>query len=229
VSPALEAVLPHPTRTYVRLSSNRHRFPQGKPQAEVAPTARPRYRSAVLDDLERWAAGARAQEAAEARVRERWLRQAAEEDASFADLLVDLAEDGRPVTVTTTAGGRRHGPILAVGSDFVAVGGPEGRLTLVATSAVAEVRPATGSRRSPAASGRPTSSGDVLGVTLAEVLAQAVANRPRVAVVLGDVTVVGELRAVGTDVLTVRTDGEPGGLSYVTLASVSEVSLFDSG
>ena len=66
-------------------------------------------------------------------------------------------------------------------------------------------------------------------MTLIEVLAQAVATRPRVAVVLGDVTVVGELRAVGTDVLTVRTDGEPGGMSYVTLASVSEVSLFDSG
>ena len=66
-------------------------------------------------------------------------------------------------------------------------------------------------------------------MTLAEVLAQAVANRPRVAVVLGEVTVVGELRAVGTDVLSVRTDGEPAGLSYVTLASVSEVSLFDSG
>jgi hypothetical protein len=66
-------------------------------------------------------------------------------------------------------------------------------------------------------------------VTLGEVLAQAVAGRPRVTVVLGAVTVVGELRAVGADVLTIRNDGEPGGLSYVTLASVSEVSLFDSG
>ena len=180
----------------------------------------------MLDDLERWAAGARAQEAAEARVRERWLRQAAEEQASFAGLLVDLAEDGRPVAVTTTAGRRHHGPVLAVGIDFVAVGGPEGRLTLLATGAVAEVRPAAGSRRPrpPGATGR-----QPLEVLLAEVLAQAVANRPRVAVVLGSVTVVGELRAVGTDVVTVRTDGEPGGLSYVTLASVSEVSLFDSG
>ncbi|MEA2686094.1 MAG: hypothetical protein QOE93_1289 [Actinomycetota bacterium] len=178
----------------------------------------------VLDDLERWAAGARAQEAAEARVRERWLRQAAEEEASFAGLLVDMAEDGRPVSVTTTAGRRHHGPIAAVGQDFVAVVGPEGRLILVCLAAVAEVRPTAGSRRPPAANGR-----QPLGVTLAEVLAQAVANRPRVGIVLGEVTVVGELRAVGTDVLTVRTDGEPGAVSYVTLASVSEVSLFDSG
>ena len=183
----------------------------------------------MLDDLERWAAGARAQEAAEARVRQRWLRQAAEEEASFAGLLVDLAEDGRPVSVTTTAGHRHHGPIVAVGADFVAVGGAEARLTLVSVPAVAEVRPAAGSRRPPAASGGPRAGAGSLGVTLVEVLAQAVAGRPRVAVVLGAVTVVGELRAVGTDVLTVRTDGEPAGISYVTLASVSEVSLFDSG
>ena len=180
----------------------------------------------MLDDLERWAAGARAQEAAEARVRERWLRQAAEEEASFAGLLVDLAESGRPVSVTTVTGRRHRGPIVAVGTDFVAVGGHEGRLVLVALAAAAEVRAAGGGTQRPPAAG---SGRDALGVTLAEVLAQAVATRPRVAVVLGAVTVVGELRAVGTDVLTVRTDGEPAGLSYVTLASVSEVSLFDSG
>ncbi len=184
----------------------------------------------MLDDLERWAAGARAQEAAEARVRERWLRQAAEEEASFAGLLVDLAEDGRPVSITTVTGRRHRGPIAAVGADFVAVAGPENRLVLVHLAAVAEVRPGTGTRRPQAAAGADRGRGaNAEGVTLAEVLAQAVATRPRVAVVLGTVTVVGELRAVGTDVLTVRTDGEPPGLSYVTLASVSEVSLFDSG
>ena len=181
----------------------------------------------MLDDLERWAAGARAQEAAEARVRERWLRQSAEEEASFAGLLIDLAEDGRPVSVTTTAGRRHHGPIAAVGIDFVAVSGAEARLTLVCIAAVAEVRPASGSRR--AASAAATGERAPLEVTLAEVLAQAVAGRPRVGIIAGTVTVVGELRAVGTDVLSVRTDGEPRGLSYVTLASVSEVALFDSG
>lgn len=179
----------------------------------------------MLDDLERWAAGARAQEAAEARVRERWLRQAAEEEASFAGLLIDLAEDGRPVSVATTAGRRHHGPIVAVGTDFVAVSGPDGRVVLVSLGAVAEVRPAAGARHPPAA----TADRQHLGVTMAEVVAQAAATRPRVAIAAGDVTVVGHLRAVGVDVLTVRTDGEPPGQSYVTLASVSEVSLFDSG
>jgi hypothetical protein len=179
-----------------------------------------------LDDLERWAAEARAQEAADARVRERWLRQAAEEEASFAGLLADVAEAGGPVVVTSTAGRRHHGPVLALGSDFVALAG-EGRLTLMATAAIAELRRApghAGRATTPAVGGRRG-----LGVSLAEVLAQAVAVRPRVAVVLGSVTVVGELRAVGADVLSVRTDAEPAGLSYSRLSSVSEISLFDSG
>ncbi len=194
-----------------------------------------------LDDLERWAAGARAQEAADQRVRERWLRQAAEEEASFAGLLADLAEAGRPVVVTTTAGRRHQGPVVAVGWDFVALtphagAAGEGRLTLVSFESIAELRQAPGSapRASVAPARPPTGPGEnlgggELGVTLAEVLAQAVAGRPRVALVLGTVTVVGQLRAVGADVLSVRTDAEPGGLSYSRLSSVSEISLFDSG
>lgn len=186
-----------------------------------------------IDDLERWAAGARAQEAADERVRERWLRQAAEEEASFAGLLADLAEAGSPLVVTTTAGHRHHGPVVAVGSDFVALAphpgsAGDGRLTLVTMASIAEVRPTPGTRiqRAP---GRSTGDETRLAVSLAEVLAQAVAIRPRVAVVLGTVTVVGQLRAVGTDVLSVRTDAEPAGLSYSRLSSVSEISLFDSG
>ncbi len=181
-----------------------------------------------IDDLERWAAGARAQEAADERVRERWLRQAAEEEASFAGLLADLAEGGRAVVVTTTAGRRHQGPVVAVGWDFVALAG-EGRLTLLTVDSIAELRQAPGApARAAVAPGSGRSEGR-LGVTLAEVLAQAIAVRPRVAVVLGTVTVVGELRAVGADVLSVRTDAEPAGLSYSRLSSVSEISLFDSG
>src|SRR3954449_10120436 len=43
-------------------------------------------------DLERWAADARAREAADARVRERWLRAQAAEEASLAGVLLALAE-----------------------------------------------------------------------------------------------------------------------------------------
>ena len=55
------------------------------------------------------------------------------------------------------------------------------------------------------------------------------ADRTRVAVFaqMSDEPVVGELVIVGRDVLTVRDDG--GGLIYVALASVAEVSVPESG
>ena len=48
----------------------------------------------LLDELERWAADARVQEAALQRARERWLRHQATEDASIVGVLTDLAERG---------------------------------------------------------------------------------------------------------------------------------------
>nr|MBA3268429.1 hypothetical protein [Acidimicrobiia bacterium] len=59
-----------------------------------------------FDDVERWAAEARARDAADARLRERGLRRQAEDEAVFVGLLVDLAERGVGVLVTTSGG--RH-------------------------------------------------------------------------------------------------------------------------
>jgi hypothetical protein len=67
-----------------------------------------------------------------------------------------------------------------------------------------------------------------LGVRLVDVLAQAAATRPRVTVVAGSTSLAGDLWAVGTDVLTVRTDGAPG-VAYVRSPSVSEISFLASG
>ncbi|MBA2283054.1 MAG: hypothetical protein H0W25_17730, partial [Acidimicrobiia bacterium] len=53
----------------------------------------------LLARLAAWAAAARVDEAAAARSRERWLRQAADEGASFTGVLLDLAERGAPVVV----------------------------------------------------------------------------------------------------------------------------------
>lgn len=185
-----------------------------------------------IDDVERWAAGARARDAVDARVRERWLRRQAEDDAGFAGLLVDLAERASTVVVVTAAGRALVGAVEAVGADFVAVGTPGGRTTLVALGGVAAVKVAPGAGRraaptGPAADSRPAPP--PRSVTLANVLAHVVERRPRVQVYAGAALVAGELRAVGADVATVHTDGNPPGLSYVRLASVSEVSLLDSG
>ncbi len=196
-----------------------------------------------FDDVERWAAEARARDAADARLRERWLRRQAEEEAVFAGLLVDLAERGTGVVVTTV-GGRHHvGRVDAVGADFVALGTTGGRTTLVALTALAAVRVA-GRRRAQVVGhdeghddGRSPSS-PVVGadrdprratVTMADVIAHGVDRRPRVQVFSASACLGGELRAVGSDVVTVHTDGDPPGLAYVRLASVSELSFLDSG
>src|SRR5205085_11734127 len=74
-----------------------------------------------LDDLERWAAEARAREAAEARVRERWLRTQAEEGGRLGLVLAGLAERRADVLVTTIAGRAIGGRLVAVGQDFLAL------------------------------------------------------------------------------------------------------------
>ncbi len=181
-------------------------------------------------DLERWAADARARDAADARVRERWLRAQASDEASLADLLLALAERRETVVITTSAGRRHRGVMSGVGVDFVVVEVPAGVSTLVALAALGDVRVADDGAR-PAS--RATTTGDgagraALGARLGDVLAQAAGQRPRVALHAGAASVVGELRAMGSDVLTVRTDGDARAV-YVPLASLSEVSFLASG
>ena len=177
-----------------------------------------------VGDLERWAADARAREAADARVRERWLRAQAEEESSLAGVLLALAERRETIVITTVAGRRHRGVVAGVGLDFAALQAPAGTTTLVALAALGDVRVVAGGRRS-------ATTGDgsvVLGVRLGEVLAQAAGQRPRISVQAGAAAMVGDLRAVGNDVLTVRADGEAG-VVYVPLTSLSEISFLASG
>ncbi len=191
---------------------------------------------AELADVERWAAEARARDAADARARERWLRRSAEEEAEFAGVLLDLAERDVIAVITTSSGRRHPGRVAALGADFVAVRTDWNRTTLVALGAVASVQvnglgPATAGRdRQPQLrSGTQPGEGRSVAVSMADVLAHAAGRRPRVHVHCDAATLAGELRSVGTDVVTLRTDGDPSGQAYVSLASVSEISLLDSG
>ncbi len=179
-----------------------------------------------LDDLEAWAAEARAREAAESRARERWLRTQAEEGAQFASVLAGLVERAGPVTLTTTAGRHLSGQLTSVGEDFVSLTLGGGRRTLVALAALAWVREAPGRRGEASLAER---SDPPESATLADVLAQAVAYRPRVAVQTDRAAVTGELRAVGVDVLALETAGDPPAMLSVRLRSVYEISFLDSG
>lgn len=170
--------------------------------------------------LERWAADARVAEAARRRSRERWLRQQAEEAATFAGVLTDLAESGTPVGVQTLAGRRYQGTVRTVGVDFVAIEGTRGAV-LVASSVLVSVRTRPGAA---AAVGVRSSAGRS---RLSEVLVGMAAEGEPVVLVPrhGGDPVAGTLVAVGRDVVVVRASGERPAIMYVPLVAVGEVVI----
>ena len=70
-----------------------------------------------------------------------------------------------------------------------------------------------------------------LAASLAEMLGDLAAERPRLRIVVRGRSdaLTGQLRAVGMDVATVRLAGDPPTTVYVRLDSVSEVSVLGSG
>ncbi len=136
-------------------------------------------------------------------------------------MLLDLAERGSDVSVSTVGGRRHHGSILVIGADFLALRlttGPELLLTLAGVGSVRTAPladPAVGERMYPT------------DLRLADVLMELAADRARVLLVPADgaESVAGELRSVGRDVVTLRTDGEPPATAYVPLGTIAEVAL----
>lgn len=182
----------------------------------------------MLDDLERWAAESLAREAADERVRERWLRRQTEDGATFSTLLLDLAERDATVILATMPGQRHQGRITVVGADFTAVRTSVGHLTLLPFAWLSTVVPG-GEWTGAYAAGTPEDRPAPLGVMLADALAEAAATRPRVSLRSGGSAVAGELRSMGADLITLAV-GEPRPRpTYVRLGSVSEVSFFESG
>lgn len=178
---------------------------------------------AFLADLARWSADQRSGEAARSRMRERWLRQQAMEDARFAGVALDLAERRTGVSVRTTTGRTLHGRIEAVARDFCLLRHDGGAATLLALAAMATVRPDAGQRAVEADSERTPA----VDTSLSDVLAALAGDRPRVRVVVegGGEAVAGELRAASGDVATLRLDSDPPAIIYVQLASVRELDV----
>ena len=179
-------------------------------------------------DLERLLDEARADEAADARARERWLRRQAQEEATVAGVVLDLAESDRAVVATTTAGRSHAGRVVLVGDDCVVLRDEAGRDTYLRMAALATVEPQPGSAGAPAATGeRPPPS----TARLLDLLGELAAERPDVQVWLVGVAhgLTGRLVAVGQDVLTLRLAGDDERTSFVAAQSVAAVSLFVSG
>lgn len=175
---------------------------------------------AALLDEERGASAVRARGA------QRWIRQQALEEARLSGVLLSAAEQRQTVTVRTTSGRSHTGTVHAVGADFVAVRSAGGSLVYIAAAAIALLDADRGLVAMPAGDDRDAA----LAVTLHDVLVDLAGERPDVAVVCAGHTqpVPGELLAVGTDVVSLAVAGK-GTVSYVALASVTELSLRASG
>ena len=181
---------------------------------------------ALLADLSRWTGDQIVDEATRSRTRERWLRQQQHEGATFGGLVLDLVELGAEVTVRTTSGRTHAGGLSGAGPDFIVVRTRGGAPTFIALSAVAFLRPPPGHRLAEAASDRELPG----GASLTEVVITLAVDRPRVQVVTAgaDDVITGDLRSVGTDVVTIRLDGDGAtgsGNLYVRLDTITELTL----
>ncbi|MGH9247013.1 MAG: hypothetical protein ACRD29_22380 [Acidimicrobiales bacterium] len=171
-------------------------------------------------ELARWAAEVRADEAAAARSRERWLRQQAEEESSVAGVLCDLAERRVPVVVQTRTGRRHRATVVAVARDFCLLATEAGRELLVGLAAIATVRPEPGAH--------PPVGDRVVEVELGilDALVHLIGDRPRVLVVTSSGEhIAGQLRTVGRDVVGLTNDGEARAIAYVPAWAITEIVL----
>ncbi len=186
---------------------------------------------ALDQELARWLAEARVDEAVTSRLRERSLRQLAADEATLLGLCLDLAESGRPVLARTTEGRVHRGVLVAVGADFVAVRSPTGDATFLPVGHLAWLRPAPGTWAGAPARGGEAAGGRTppLAARLVDVLTGLAGDRPRVRlVVAGDPDVwSGRLRGCGADVLSVEQAGEPRLVGWIPLGQVTEVGLVD--
>ena len=162
------------------------------------------------------------------RIRERNLRDAAGAEATLSGILLDLAEAGTAISARTTFGRTVQGRVAVVAGDAVIIETAAGLPTYIRLGALAWVRRHPGSAPPGAAAGdrpapRPTSFAALVGELATE--------RPRVALaVTGEPALLsGELRSAGSDVLTIRLDGEPPVVAHVALAQVSELTVLASG
>ena len=178
----------------------------------------------ALHELNRWVAETQVDDAIELRRRSAWLRRQADEESTMTGVLVDLAEHGRPVTLHLGNGRRHRGTIAAVGHDVVELRSSVGERVVVALDALDSVRPQTDAAPVPGDGPVPT------GVDAGRARWRRLADAARAGADRRAATArrrAARSSAMGRDVLTVALDG--GGLAYVSLAAVAEVSGPESG
>lgn len=170
-----------------------------------------------LAALQSWIAEGQVDEAARARARQRWLERQAAEEASLAGVLIDLAERNRRVNVTTRAGHRLSGPIVAVGADFGVLRDHRLGDAIVPTAAIALVRPSPGDDL-------PVGDRAVnMVLAFGDALMELAPERPECIVAVGTEQLRGDMRSVSPDVVVLALDGDRRDLVHATIAAIDHV------
>lgn len=168
-----------------------------------------------------WLDEVRTDSARDRRRREHWLRRQAADDASLTGVLVDLAEQGHLVRITTTGGGRHLGRVRGAGAEVVVLESGRQRV-VVAADAVVTVQAAPGEQMVTSPVGHRVGDDPT---TLGDLLSHAVGEPEEVTLVTrSGQSLVGELVAVGRDVVMLRPDRRTP-VVYARLDSLSEVLL----
>lgn len=172
-----------------------------------------------LAGLGRWIGAGQVDAAARARARQHWLRRQAEEQATLGGVLVDLAERGQPLMLSTRARRRVAGPVRAVGADFCIVREQASGDVVVPMAAIATVRPAPG--EDPVTGDRHLA----IELVLAEALVELAADRPAVLIATGHDDLKGELRSAGRDVVAVVLEGPRRDVVYVSVDAIDHLVI----
>lgn len=182
-----------------------------------------------LDELARWAASERVNDAARSRAEQRRHNTAEASEATVATLLAHLAEAARPVLLDTIGGNRIRGRVLAAGPDFCIIAAANGP-AMAPTSAIAAVSEAPGAGASWDRSAAEASFNvETPGAAFSETLAALAAERPLVQIAAGSRTWRGRLTSVGSDVVSVTPEpnSADAATSHIAVTAIDHLAILD--
>ena len=184
----------------------------------------------LLGEIARWVASERVARAAAERSRARSLAAQSAATATWAGVLVDLAEQEAPVSVAVV-GARIAGRLVGVARDFCVVEVGDGHPAVIRLDAITEVGTTSGpggrgSRiAAPGGSAPGGSRRPAAAVSLVDVLEAAAAEASPVSLHTPSGMVNGDLVALGQDVVTLRDPGPSQRRIHVPLSAVAACVL----
>lgn len=182
----------------------------------------------LLAQLGRWAAEQQVSQAAAGRSRTRSLLDQLASSATWAGVLLDLAEAGTAVEVTVGAH-RLPGRLVGIGQDFAALEPPSGLPVLVRFSAItslaAPTAPPAGPQRRSLAAPQAGSRRPAVELSFVSALEALVGEAAPLRVLTAAPPIEGDAVALGEDILTLRSSHGVGRLVHLPLGAVGACEL----